>query len=89
MFNSNDAGRLADLSRLRFSDKEFERMTQELERAIHRAKKVFENEGVKPQSNSTNVSMLREDSIEAFEDIKSLSQNGETKNNLFVSKRVV
>lgn len=89
MFNSNDAQRLADLSRLELSEKELERMTAELERAIQRAEKVFENEGAEPESNGATVSMLREDNIEPFEDLKSLSQNGQTKNNLFVSKRVV
>lgn len=89
MFNSNDARRLTDLSRLELSEKELERMTAELERATSRAKKVFENEGTQPISDSVTVSMLREDNIEIFKDPKSLLENLQTKNNLFVSKRVV
>ena len=89
MFNVNDARRLADLSMLELSEKEVERMAQELERAIYRAKKIFENNGTEPVGKETEVSMLREDNVKRFEDTTSLLEPEKTNNNLFVSKRVV
>ena len=89
MFNCNDSRRLADLSMLELSEKEFERMTVELERAIYRAKKFFENDGTEPMVNEIEVSMLREDNIKSFEDTTSLLEPEKTNNNLFLSKRVV
>ena len=89
LFSSKDAMRLANLSRLGLSEKELERMTAELERAIDRAKTVFENQGAEPKGESIEVAMLRKDKIEPFENPQCLRDNGQTENNLFVSKRVV
>ena len=89
MFTSKDALRLADLSRLEFSKKDLERMRAELESAIDRAKKVFENEGSRPEVDRITVTKLREDNVKALEDTKPLTQNWQIKNNLFISIRVV
>lgn len=89
MFDRTKAAHLAELSKLKFNQADFERMTAELSLAIEQADKVFERRGEEIVTPTVSAESLREDKVKPSLERQQALSNGKTVNNCFVTKRVV
>lgn len=89
MFDRTKAAHLAELSKLKFNEADFERMTTELSVAINLADKVFEKTGEEVFTPTVSAENLREDKIKPSLDKEKLLSKEKSENNCFVTKRVV
>lgn len=89
MLDSEKFDHLAELSKLEFNDTQKKRMLNELGLAIKRANKVFQNEGLLLNPQGISVEKLRADRVQPSLEAKEALKNTKTKNNCFVTNKVV